>query len=109
MKQIFSFKIFDQYVPFDIFPVVELCDFIKNANPNSFFYRILKTLNAKIPGLIHNCPYKAKDFQVNNLYISKSDLASWIRGEYKLMYRFYDDQDSRILRVTAMGVINQYS
>lgn len=82
-----------------------MCDFIKNSNPNSFFYRILKTVNEKVPGLVHNCPYQKTDLHIDNLYVGKTDLALWIKGEYKLMYRFYDDQDNRILRVSAMGHI----
>lgn len=109
VKQIVAFKIFDDFVPFDIFPPVELCDFVKNSarNRNTYFYRIMEVVNKNSPGLIHECPYQGSDFRVDQLFIPKTDLALWITGEYKVMYRFYNDDDSRILRVTAQGIIKK--
>lgn len=49
---------FNEFIAFDFFPDVEYCSYYKNADKNSFFYSILKTLNKKVPGLIHSCPYQ---------------------------------------------------
>lgn len=58
VKQKFYFKIFNDYILMDIFPEVEYCSFMKKPDKRSVFYRIVKTLHKKVPGLIHRCPYK---------------------------------------------------
>lgn len=110
-------------MPVNIFPDVEFCSFMRKKDRNSFFYSILKTLNQKQPGLIHQCPYQVnflnshvfqyfslnflqgRDLQLKNLTVGASDLALWITGEYKLIYTFSDDRDKKILRVAALGNI----
>lgn len=107
VRQEFYFKLFEQYIPFNIFPEVEFCSFIKKPDKNSFFYSIVNVMNEKVPGFIHQCPYQGKDFQVRNLKLTVNDLALWINGEYKIVFTFYDDIDKRILQVSAKGVIGK--
>lgn len=73
----------------------------------SYFYPILEFLKRSVPDLIHQCPYKNTDLQVKNLAPTVSDLSLWITGEYKLVYTFYDDNDPRILQVSAKGIIKR--
>lgn len=100
---------------------------MKRKDKNSFFYAILKTLNKKVPGLIHQCPYQVSlkfyvkcslnnyltkcfqgsDLQIRNLALGASDLALWITGEYKVVYTFSDDQDNKIFRVSGLGEIKR--
>lgn len=58
IRQKFYFKLFSDFIPFDIFPDVEYCSFVRNVDRNSYFYGIIKTLKQKVPGLIHKCPYQ---------------------------------------------------
>lgn len=110
----------------DIFPEVEYCSFMKKPDKSSVFYKIVKTLHKKVPGLIHRCPYKVSldlatrsaiilhfqfiqgnDLQIRNLVVGASDIALWITGEYKIVYTFSDDLDKKIFQVSALGVIKR--
>ncbi|KAG5670540.1 hypothetical protein PVAND_000796 [Polypedilum vanderplanki] len=101
IKQEFYFKLLQNFIPFNIFPVIEYCSFYNNPNVFSFFNAILNVLKEKAPESIKSCPYEGTDLQVKNLTLVTSDLALWITGEYKLVYTFYDDQDPQILQVSA--------
>ncbi|CAG9806878.1 unnamed protein product [Chironomus riparius] len=107
VKQQFYFKFFQSYIPFNIFPEVEWCSFVKNPNPFSYFNGIVNALKEKVPGFVHQCPYSGTDLQVKNLILVTSDLALWITGEYKLIYTIYDDIDPKILEVSARGIIKR--
>ncbi|CRK87914.1 CLUMA_CG001701, isoform A [Clunio marinus] len=107
IRQKFYFKLFSDYLAFDFFPDIEYCSFYKRADRNSFFYYILKTMKSKAPDFIHRCPYEGKDLQVKNLILGASDIALWITGEYKVVYTFFDDEDEKILRVSAMGILKR--
>lgn len=107
IKQEFYFKFFEDFIPFNIFPEVEFCSFVKKPNQFSYFYPILNVLKKSVPGLVHQCPYKDSDLQVKNLAPTVSDLALWITGEYKLVYTFYDSKDPKILQVSAKGIIKR--
>lgn len=110
MKHSVAFKIFNEFVPnVDVFPPIEVCDFIKNQEEKriSYFYQILQVANKNLPGFIHECPYQGSDFHVDQLQVPNTDLPLWINGEFRVMFTFYNDEDSKILQVTAQGLVKR--
>jgi UDP-N-acetylglucosamine pyrophosphorylase len=107
IKQEFYFKFSQNFIPFNIFPVIEYCSFYNKPNRLSFFNGILNVLKEKAPTAIKACPYQGTDLQIRNLTLVTTDLALWITGEYKLVYTFYDDIDPQILQVSARGEIKR--
>lgn len=107
VKQEFYFKFFKDFIPFNIFPEIEFCSFVKTPNRLSYFNSILEFLKRSKPDLIHQCPYQDMDLQIKNLTPTVSDLSLWITGEYKLVYTIYDDNDPQILQVSARGIIKR--
>jgi hypothetical protein len=98
---------------------------MRKKDKNSYFYSILKVVNKKVPGLIHQCPYQVRllavnisrvltfiyfqgqDLQVRDLVLGQSDIALWITGQYKVVYTFFDDMDNRLLRVSGQGTLKR--
>lgn len=50
---------------------------------------------------------QGQDLQVKKLILGQSDIALWITGEYKVVYTFYDDLDSRLYRVSGLGTLKR--
>lgn len=60
IRQRVSFKLFGTFLPVDIFPDVELCNYVKQGDKDSFFSTMLRILDEQVPGLIHQCPYQVR-------------------------------------------------
>ena len=90
-----------QYFQIAYFPKFDYCKYIQTYDKENFLYHGVKVLKQKLPQSIHECPYDAKQLQINNVTLTVDDLSFVPAGRYKVICTFSDDEDKKILKMTT--------
>lgn len=81
---------------------INLCAFLNGTeNSNALANYLKKELEAALPkGFYHPCPYSGELKMMNVTIAFRPEVAMFLKGVYRSVMRFYDDQDQNI--VTAI-------
>jgi hypothetical protein len=95
------------YVRYLFFPKIEWCKILENIGKIRFFDNIVEFVQIYAKDLLEVCT-RTGNFKVSNVTFTESEFISkFPEGDYKTVFRLYDDVDLNIYNLTYTTIIVQ--
>lgn len=87
------------------FPNVEWCKNVAGMRTNPFFESLLNAAKVIGKDLLEFCNRTGEMILANVSFANVPLVTGWPSGDYKTVYRFYDDLDDNIYNVSHFSII----